>query len=344
LLKTELATATEPSAWSDPWSDIVWRLHPVEAIEALQRRAAAPSVEWEEQKEAMTAIGFINDRSAVEAMEALAQSDQPKVAERAAWWLDYRRTNEWYALKDWAAEEQTPEERETLQAMQTNAQIVQDASQPPSERAKTIGEMAEDAVGSRMLMSMAITGDVPESVMPTVQDSIFNSPDRTVRVLARHYLGDPGDRAEYSAQRIAQMEADRQNGQMVFYAQCAVCHKAGQTGGDVGPELTGVKNMFGVQGLADAIIHPNAGIAHGYSPWQVQTNDGEVRYGFLLAENEQTIVLKDANGQRHIIGRDRIASRKQLEGVSLMPGPAELALSPQDIADVVAFLWTIEEN
>lgn len=112
----------------------------------------------------------------------------------------------------------------------------------------------------------------------------------------------------------------------------------------MGPELTGVKNMFDAQGLADAIIHPNAGIAHGYSPWQVQTNDGDVRYGFLLAENEQAIVLKDAVGQRHIIGRDRIARRKQLEGVSLMPGPEELQLSPQDIADVVAFLRTVEEE
>jgi putative heme-binding domain-containing protein len=342
LLQEELAVAAEPSMWSDPWSDLVWRLHPVEAIEALQRRAAAPDVAWEEQKEAMVAIGFIDDRAAVDAMEALAQSDQPKVAERAAWWLDYRRTNVWYDLKDWAAEEQTPEEREALQAMQAEAKTVQDANQPSSERAAAVGAMAEDAIGSRMLMGMAINEDLPDPVRQAVQDSIFNSPDRTVRVLARHYLEDPNEGATNSAQRIAQMETDRQNGQMVFYAQCAVCHKAGPTGGDVGPELTGVKTMFDTQGLADAIIRPDAGIAHGYTPWQVQTNDGAVRYGFLLAENEQTIVLKDAVGQRHIIGRDRIASRTQLEGVSLMPGPEELQLDPQDIADVVAFLRTLE--
>jgi len=112
----------------------------------------------------------------------------------------------------------------------------------------------------------------------------------------------------------------------------------------VGPELTGIESMFDAQSLADAIIRPDAGIAHGYSPWQVRTTDGAVRYGLLLAENENTIVLKDANGQRHIIGRDRIASQTQLEGVSLMPGPDELQLSPQDVADVVTFLRILDEE
>jgi len=344
LLKEELAVATEPSAWSDPWSDLVWRLHPVEAVAALQRRASAPDVAWAEQKEAMVAIGFINDRAAVAAMETLAQSDRPKVAERAAWWLEYRRTNAWYDLKDWAAEEQTPEERQAIQAMQARLQTARAADRPMPERMQAMGTLAKDAHGSRMLMGATIDGTLSGPIRSAVQDSILDSPVRTVRVLARHYLDKVDSEGDYSASRIAQMEADRQNGQMVFYAQCAVCHKAGPTGGDVGPELTGVENMFDAQGLADAIIRPNAGIAHGYSPWQIQTNDGAVRYGFLLAENENTIVLKDANGQRHIIGRDRIASQKQLEGVSLMPGPDELTLSPQDIADVVTFLQTLEEE
>lgn len=344
LLQQELAVAAAPSAWSDPWSDLVWRLHPIDAIDALQRRASAPSVAWEEQKEAMVALGFINDRAAVAAMEALAQSDQPKVAERAAWWLDYRRTNAWYDLKDWAAEEQTPEERKAIQAMQAQLQTVQAADRPLAERRQAMGTLAKDAHGSRMLMSAAIEGTLPDPIRSAVQDSIFDSPVRTVRVLARHYFEDADGGDGYSAQRIAQLEADRQNGQMVFYAQCAVCHKAGPTGGDVGPELTGIESMFDAQSLADAIIRPDAGIAHGYSPWQVRTTDGAVRYGLLLAENENTIVLKDANGQRHIIGRDRIASQTQLEGVSLMPGPDELQLSPQDVADVVTFLRTLDEE
>lgn len=345
LLKDELDVASDPSMWRTSWADLVWRLHPVEAVEALQQRASTPDVEWAEQKKALVAIGFMSDPAAVEAMEALAESDQPQVAERAAWWLDYRRTNEWYDLKDWAAEDQSPEVQEAIRAMQDRAETVQDANRPLAERTQAVGKMASDVYGSRMLMRLAIAGNLSDEIEAAVQDSIFESPDRTVRVLARHYLGRPdGDGVDYTAQRVTQMEADRQRGQNVFYAQCAVCHTAGQAGGDVGPDLTGAESMLNAQELADAIIRPGAGITHGYSPWWVRTEDGAVRYGFLLAENENTIVLKDANGQRHVIDRTRIADQEQMDGVSLMPGPAELELSPQDVADVVSFLRALDEE
>lgn len=110
--------------------------------------------------------------------------------------------------------------------MQAKAKTVQDASQPASERAMAVGAMAGDAIGSRMLMGMAINEAVSDPVKQAVQDSILNSPDRTVRVLARNYLQDAEEESTYAGQRIAQMETDRQNGQRVFYAHCAVCHKA----------------------------------------------------------------------------------------------------------------------
>lgn len=137
------------------------------------------------------------------------------------------------------------------------------------------------------------------------------------------------------------METDAQHGRMVFYTKCASCHRVGQTGADIGPQLTQVKNMFNSQGLVNAILQPDAGIAHGYSPVQVTTSDGSVIYGFLMAENEATVVVKDSNGRRHVIDQSRIEDRRSLE-LSLMPGPDQLELTEQEVADLAEFLMTVE--
>ena len=347
LLKTELGSE-DPLAWDERWADLAWRLHPAQAVDAFQARAQASTLGWAEQKRALVAIGFVSDSAALSAMEALAQSDQPNVAERAQWWLDYRQTNEWHALKDWRAEERTASETKALEKMRRFQKTVADAQAPAAERAAAVDSMSGNAQGGRMLASLVTDSlaeqTLPPEVMHAIRANIFDNPDRTVRVLARYYLPRDSAEAPPSAERIAQLQSDPQQGQMLFYSKCAVCHRAGETGGDVGPDLTGVKSMFNRTGLANALLRPSSGLAHGFYPWQVETADGEVLYGFLLAENEETLVLKDAaNGQRHVIDRGRVTNQERLE-VSLMPGPEELQLSEQDVADLTAFLMTFEEQ
>jgi len=64
-----------------------------------------------------------------------------------------------------------------------------------------------------------------------------------------------------------------------------------------------------------------------------------VKFGFVLAENDDVLILRDPVGQQHTIVVDRIATRRPLNA-SLMPGPEELALRAQDVADIVQFLKT----
>jgi putative heme-binding domain-containing protein len=340
LLKGELGNA-DPMAWTEPWADLVWRLHPETAVDVLQARAGSPEMSEENRNAAMVALGFIHDLKAVTAMEELAQSDQPEVAERAQWWLDYRRTNEWHGLKDWADIEKTEEEQRLLQQVQDLQKTVLEEETPAQDRIAAARTLAESAEGGRLLMSLIIDDQLPADVQQAASAQIFENPDRTVRVLAAHYLERSEQDTALAVEQVANLEGDPERGQMVFYTKCAVCHRAGMTGGDVGPDLTGVKNMFNQAGLADAIIHPGSGIAHGYAPVAVKTTDGEVTYGFLQAENDATVVVKDANGAEHVIDRERIDSQETLE-LTLMPGPAELELSEQDVADLVEFLMGFE--
>ena len=106
---------------------------------------------------------------------------------------------------------------------------------------------------------------------------------------------------------------------------------------DIGPELTQIKKKFDKQALMDAIVNPSSGIVFGYEAWTIQTNDGQSHFGFLVADGKEAVVIKDLSGTRHVIQVKDIVSRQKLEK-SLMPGASTLALSDQELADVVSFL------
>jgi putative heme-binding domain-containing protein len=111
----------------------------------------------------------------------------------------------------------------------------------------------------------------------------------------------------------------------------------GQAGQDVGPPLTNAWQMFGRSSMIRAILHPDDGLAHDYLPSMVSTTNGDVLYGFLMAENEENIVLKDPHGREHVLEKRRVTNRTQLE-VSLMPGPKELRLTEKEVANLTTFL------
>jgi len=80
----------------------------------------------------------------------------------------------------------------------------------------------------------------------------------------------------------------------------------------------------------------------GYEPWLVNTKDGESVFGFLVADNKQTVVIKDISGRKHVIEQGKISSKKKQEA-SLMPDPAAMGLSEKNLADIAAFLLSAKE-
>ena len=48
--------------------------------------------------DALTAIGFMKEKSAALAMIKLAKSPDKTISEMASYWLSFRQGNEWYCL------------------------------------------------------------------------------------------------------------------------------------------------------------------------------------------------------------------------------------------------------
>ena len=118
---------------------------------------------------------------------------------------------------------------------------------------------------------------------------------------------------------------------------CSTCHRRGASGGaEVGPDLTDIDKKFDRDGLLESIVTPSAAIAFGFGAELFVTSKAEPVIGFLQSEGA-TISIRDGYGRAQTIAGGDLAARIPLKS-SLMPDPLSLALTEQDVADIVAFL------
>jgi len=87
--------AGAPAEWSAEMNWIAWRLGARSSIPALAARAAAPTLTRTERTQAITALAFIREAAAAEAMVAFAADPKFRLRDQAAWWCVNRMGNEW---------------------------------------------------------------------------------------------------------------------------------------------------------------------------------------------------------------------------------------------------------
>ncbi len=327
----------EPDKWSEKMANLAWRLHPKAAVEDLKARALAENLGVEERTKAVTALSFITDKSAIQAMIDVSYTAD-EIARQADWWLNFRKTNDWYSLWDWEKPDANMPS-EIPDEITRHQKILTDASAVMKDRQQAAREMAGDKIGGKLLISLASEKQLPQEVMSPIAQTIFNNPDREVRTLASEYFKRPGGHT-LSVKKIAQIEGKQDTGQQLFAKNCITCHQLGDTGNDIGPSLEKIGAKFDKTGLTDAILNPSAAITFGYEPVMLKTKDDQVVYGFLLSKGETT-TLKDVAGNQHTFKTADIKSQQQMH-TSLMPSPEALGLHEQEIADIVSYLLTMK--
>jgi putative membrane-bound dehydrogenase-like protein len=147
----------------------------------------------------------------------------------------------------------------------------------------------------------------------------------------------PADLPKLSVDEIARLNGDAAKGKNTA-TRCLMCHSIGGTGAEVGPALDGWGRGKSADVVATAIVLPSAEIAHGYDAVEIKTKDGVTIQGVLLKEGDP-LMMRSMGGVTQIIPGDRVATRRRLPG-SLMMSAAQLGLSAQDVADIVAYLRT----
>ena len=124
-----------------------------------------------------------------------------------------------------------------------------------------------------------------------------------------------------------------------FTAQCIRCHKVGQVGGDVGPNLNGLAKRLDSRAMLESLIDPQAQISDGYGLITFTMKDGKVVTGIIEKKSAGFMSIKDPAGNRSLVKVADIKSRSKL--LSSMP-PMTGILSPRDLRDMIAYLKTLK--
>lgn len=133
-------------------------------------------------------------------------------------------------------------------------------------------------------------------------------------------------------------------GQVIFNSEaaaCISCHRVGEDGGRIGPDLTKVGSVRSGRDLLESIVFPSASFAQGYEPYLIEDQDGFVYEGVITRQTSDTLTLRSAANAEVRLDRKSIAEITPAT-VSIMPQGLEKALTPQQLQDLLAYLLSLK--
>jgi putative membrane-bound dehydrogenase-like protein len=134
---------------------------------------------------------------------------------------------------------------------------------------------------------------------------------------------------------------DAERGRKVFddveRSLCLKCHRIGDRGERIGPELSGIGGRFARVTIIESILEPSRSIAPSFDSVTIALKSGGVFSGIRLAESETVVTLADQYGKKHAIQIAEVAA-VQRQPLSLMPEGLEKRVTPDEFVDLVAYL------
>jgi putative heme-binding domain-containing protein len=180
----------------------------------------------------------------------------------------------------------------------------------------------------------------PTELSASQVQSLAHHKNQKVAGLAKNALASviPPSREEVAAkfQPAVAMRGDAARGQKQYQAKCFVCHRAGNEGLAVGPDLITTKTK-GRDGLLTAILDPHKEVAPQYIAYDVTTKDGNAFTGIIARDDASGLALKIMGGAEVAVPRANVKGSTSA-GKSLMPEGLEAGMSVQDMADLLTFI------
>lgn len=146
---------------------------------------------------------------------------------------------------------------------------------------------------------------------------------------------DDAQKSALAVEAVLALKGDAERGKATS-ARCIMCHEIGGVGVQFGPPLDGWGRTQTNEVIARSLIDPSADIAHGFDGSVILTKEGKTVHGLVIQEGNPTIITS-MGGLTQMIPRKEIGSNQKLNR-SLMLSAAQLGLTAQDVADLVAFL------
>lgn len=210
----------------------------------------------------------------------------------------------------------------------------------PSVRSEIVDALASRPDRTEALLVAVEQGRVAAADVPPARRALLmKSKDPALAARAVKLLTQTtGKRAEIVARYRSALTiaGDSERGHKVFSRECKTCHRVRDEGFEIGPNLATVFHRSPDE-LITHILDPNREVSPNYLEYAVALDDGRTLTGLIAEETAASLTLRKAENVRQEVLRGQI-EEILATGKSLMPEGLEQKLTPQDMADLLAFL------
>ena len=137
---------------------------------------------------------------------------------------------------------------------------------------------------------------------------------------------------------------DPEAGRRVFFGKkvaCFACHRAGNEGALVGPDLTKIGQVRTAQDLLESVVFPSATFARGFQPYTIATINGKVHSGVISRETPTAIFLMTVQRTEQRVLRDEVDEMAPSK-TSIMPKGLDQTLTDRELNDLIAYLQALK--
>jgi len=266
---------------------------------------------------AVSLLSHFDDEPATDAVLRLIDSEQPKSLQSAALAILQRRKQPQIAehlISSWARS--SPKLQEQMITVLT----------------------ARPAWAGRLLAACREGKIVTAQISGSQRAVLLGHADASIRQLAESLFSSNEERSAAIARYLAEMpqDTDSSRGAQVFEQRCATCHRLGESGAVVGPNLALVRNRT-PRALLEAILDPNREVQPGYVNYVALDDAGRTVTGILTADSTTSVTLTRDKGEAETVLKQNLEALRST-GKSLMPEGLEKDISPVQMADLLAFL------
>ena len=166
----------------------------------------------------------------------------------------------------------------------------------------------------------------------------------TVSVVVRPPKG-PGK--DYTVDEVVAFAKDglhgrdfKQGREMFIAASCLACHRLGNDGGGVGPDLNRSANRYTVRDLLENIILPSKVVSNQYESTILELVDGTIITGRIVEEEGGLVQIAANPTAPQEIKEIRVADieSRQVSPISLMPLGLINRMNHDEVLDLIAYI------
>lgn len=232
----------------------------------------------------------------------------------------------------------TAAERDRLAPLLANLNPIEWGAFPDLFR--TIDSPEQAALVATALAASSVIGNFEEEML---RKRFEKHPDALATIEARLAALDSeragrNERLDALAATVA--GADASKGESVFTSgkgACVVCHRVGETGGQIGPDLSTIGRIRTARDLYESVLFPSESIARDFDTYEIGVKSGQTRVGLIHEQTARGLELVSLSGQKEEIAHTDVATLRRVP-MSLMPMGLEQTLSSEELRDLIAWL------